>query len=207
MSRIETHAAQRCCEVLRRRQLMEPVRMPESLSILSVAAAAVYALVALACVVGTGTAATKNQPVWHRNAWAALAALFIILLCMRGLGIEEWARGILREGLRSDGAYADRRGLQGIIVSAVLACVGAAGGWWFYRASQRLRGRRNVAVMVALASGAAMIFLVVLRLISLHAVDTILYGPLKLNWVGDIGSCAVVAMAAIYYVKLVRARP
>lgn len=181
--------------------------MPESLSILSVAAAAVYAVVAVTCVIGTGTAVTNRQPIWHRNAWVALALLFIVLLCMRGLGIEEWARGILREGLRSDGAYAERRGVQGMVVAAVLASVGAAGGWWFYRASQRLRGRRNVAVMVALASGAAMIFLVLLRLISLHAVDSLLYGPLKLNWVGDIGSCLIVVFAAIYYVKLVRARP
>jgi hypothetical protein len=52
-----------------------------------------------------------------------------------------------------------------------------------------------------------MLFLVILRVISLHMIDRLLFGPLKLNWIGDIGASLVVLGAAIYYMKLVRERP
>jgi hypothetical protein len=46
-----------------------------------------------------------------------------------------------------------------------------------------------------------------LRIASLHMIDALLYGPLKLNWVIDIGGSLVVLVAAIYYVQLVHTRP
>jgi hypothetical protein len=46
-----------------------------------------------------------------------------------------------------------------------------------------------------------------LRLASLHAVDALLYSPVKLNWVIDLGASLVVMLSAIGYIRLVRARP
>ncbi|MFY7744441.1 MAG: hypothetical protein ACOVQY_03395 [Erythrobacter sp.] len=34
-----------------------------------------------------------------------------------------------------------------------------------------------------------------------------LYGPLKLNWVIDLGATLTVLVAAAYYVRIVRVRP
>ena len=164
-------------------------------------------LVALASMAACGTATTSGQPRWNRRVWLALAILFLLLIILRGFGIEEWLRDAMRDALRSGGNYAERRSTQSVIASIVLLLVGAAGFWWLYRTTQRLRGRRNLATVIALASGLAMTFLVLLRLISLHMIDRLLYGSIKLNWIMDFGTTMAVLAAAIYYVRLVRARP
>ena len=67
-------------------------------------------------------------------------------------------------------------------------------------------GRRNIAVAIGIASCGVMLAIIALRMISLHAMDRLLYGPLKLNWVGDLGASALVLGAAIYYVLLLKGR-
>lgn len=181
--------------------------MAESITYLGLAAIVLYGAVALACMAAGGTAAKLGQTSWNRNVWLALAGLFLVLIMLRGFGIEEAVRGALRSELRSDGGYEERRQMQGLIVAAVLVLAASAGGWWFYRATRKLRGRRNVATMAALLAGAAMVFLVGLRMVSLHMIDKALFGAFKLNWIIDIGASLIVLAAAIYFVRLVRARP
>ena len=181
--------------------------MTDGMSYFSLAATALYALVALAAMAACGTAASGGQPLWNRNAWVTLALLFVVLIVLRGFGIEEMIRDSMRQTLRGDGLYEGRREVQGIVASVVLVAVAFAGGWWFYKATRELRGRRNVATMAALGAGGVMVFLVALRMISLHAIDKALYGAFKLNWIGDIGTSLIVLGAAVYYVRLVRARP
>lgn len=181
--------------------------MAGSITYLSLAAIGLYALVSLACMAACGTAAKLGQATWNRNAWLGLAALFVVLIALRGLGVEDMIRDAMRTELRSDGSYDTRRFGQGIVVSIVLAVVSVAGMFWGYRLSRRSRGRRNQTTLAALAAGGVMVFLVVLRVISLHMIDRLLFGPLKLNWIGDIGASLVVLGAAIYYMKLVRERP
>ena len=181
--------------------------MVDSISIFSLAATALYAGVALAAMAACGTAATSAQPNWNRNAWLALSVLFFVLILLRGLGIEEWLRDAIRETMRGDGSYSERRTVQGLIASGALVVAAALAFWWLRRATRSLRGRRNLATVAGLAAGGAMVFLVLLRMISLHMIDRALYGPLKLNWIGDIGSSLIVLGAAIFYVRLVRERP
>lgn len=181
--------------------------MASNVSLFSLLAVAFYVVVALAAMTAAGTASKAAQPRWNRNVWLALAALFVVLVVWRGFGLEELVKDALRTELRNDGTYADRRRLQGIIASVVLALVFAAGSWWLYRATRSLSGRRNIATFAGLLAGAAMLFLVALRLISLHMIDRALYGPFKLNWIVDIGASAAVLAAAVYYVRLVRKRP
>ena len=181
--------------------------MATGISHFSFAAAALYVLVAMAAAAAASIATGRRQPVWNRNVWAALAVLFTGLVVLRFLGTEEILREALREGLRSDGSYAGRRWVQGVIASIAIAVVALAGFAIVRRLSRSLKGRRNIATSAALVAGAAMVFLVVLRLISLHMIDAALYGPLKLNWIIDLGSSLVVAAGAIYYIRIVRARP
>ena len=49
-----------------------------------------------------------------------------------------------------------------------------------------------------------MIGVMVLRTISFSALDKLLYGPFKLNWVGDIGAALLVLGAAVFYLRLAR---
>ena len=75
-----------------------------------------------------------------------------------------------------------------------------------YTVAQRIHGRRNIAVGVAATASGVMMVTIAMRIISLHAMDRLLYGPLKLNWIGDVGSSFFVIAAAIYYVMLVTGR-
>ena len=56
-------------------------------------------------------------------------------------------------------------------------------------------------------AGALMLGLLILRFVSLHAIDRLLYGSLKLNWVGDIGASCAILLAAGCYVSLIRQLP
>lgn len=73
--------------------------------------------------------------------------------------------------------------------------------------ARNLRGRRNMAVLVSVLTVFAMLFLMALRLASLHATDALLHSAFKLNWLIDIGSNLTVLGAAVTYIRLVRARP
>ncbi|MHA7820207.1 MAG: hypothetical protein ACX930_11225 [Erythrobacter sp.] len=181
--------------------------MATSVSLYSLIAVVFYVVVALAAMAACGTASTSGQPRWNRNVWLALAILFVVLILLRGFGIEELVKDALRTELRTNDTYDERRQIQAIIASAIMAIVAAAGMLWLYRATRSLNGRRNLATMAGLLAGAAMVFLVILRLISLHMIDRALYGPFKLNWIVDLGASAVVLGTAIYYIRLVRARP
>lgn len=64
-----------------------------------------------------------------------------------------------------------------------------------------------MAVIIAVGCAAGMVFLLLLRILSLHSVDDVLYGPLKLNWVGDVGMSLAVLGCAIRYAKIVSTAP
>lgn len=177
-----------------------------TVSHLSLIAAGLYAFVAVSCAAAAATAVSRRQRHWHIYAWTALSALFCGLMISRIAGFEELARSMLREELRGGGAYEGRRDFQTRIV-AMLLSVGAIGALiWFYRAGRALHGRRNMATIAALGAGAGMLLLIALRLISLHAIDKILFGPLKINWFADLGISVLIMTAGAFYFRHVRSR-
>ncbi len=173
-------------------------------SLLSIIAAAFYLLVVLAVGAAGVRAGAAGQPNWHRAAWFGLAALFVLLALWRVLALEEIVRAELRDSLRGSGAYEMRRSYQSIIASALVALAGIAGFAAAWRARAFMRGRRNLALLAALAAGGGLVLLVAFRLVSFHWVDALLYGPLKLNWFADIGLSVAVMFAAVFYVRLLR---
>lgn len=176
------------------------------ISPLSLAVSGIYIVVAVLTAVAGMVAGQRRQPAWHRRAWLLLAILFALLVAMRLLNVEELLRENLRELLRVDAAYDNRRDFQQPLAAAVVGLGGLAGLMLFAWVLRKLPGRRNLAVLAGLAAGAGMLTLVALRLISLHAVDAWLYGPLKLNWVADVGFCLVTAVAAGWYIRRLGAR-
>ncbi|MEM9310795.1 MAG: hypothetical protein AAGA34_05050 [Pseudomonadota bacterium] len=178
--------------------------MSDGPSALSLAAAALYALVALSCVWAANSAARVRARSWHWRGWVALVILFLVLFILRVTMAEDVLRNSLRTILRASEAYDNRRDWQALVVAGVGLVVAGLAAWLSYRALQGSRRRPDVALMLALAAGFAMIGLVVLRLVSFHWVDRVLNGPLKLNWLGDIGSSLVVLGAASFYVWLMR---
>jgi hypothetical protein len=175
-------------------------------SSLSLVAAAFYGAVVVSCVLALAAARDRRQIRWHVTGWSVLAMLFIILAAMRLFAVEDILRDGLRELLRAEGTYDSRRALQGPIFATLFVIAAAMGGFWFFHVSRTIRGRRNIAAMLAIASGCSLLFLLMVRIVSLHAMDELLYGPLKLNWVIDLGSSAVVLAAGFYYWRLVTGR-
>jgi hypothetical protein len=136
-----------------------------------------------------------------------LALFFGVLIALRLVDAEEWLRAILRDYLRISGHYGDRRSLQSPLAVVILTIAGVGAMFAVQRWARNLRGRRNMARLAGVLAAAAMVCLMALRIASLHMIDALLYGPLKLNWVIDIGGSLVVLVAAIYYVQLVHTRP
>jgi len=176
-------------------------------SVLSLLGSGLYLLVLLACLVAAGTAVRGRQLAAHWQSWALVALLFGLFALLRFYNVEEIVRGTLRAYFRAEGSYADRRAVQAPLVALLLAIVALVTAALMYRWSRVVRGRRNVARVVAVVAVLAMLLLIALRLASLHALDALLFWPLKLNWIIDIGASLTVLAAAAYYVKLVRERP
>lgn len=146
----------------------------------------------------------QRQAAWHAQAWVAIAFMFIVFGVMRVLGVEEMLQSDLRSTLQIDQRYEDRRALQGPLVGVIFTIAAAMGAGLFYYIAKRVRGRRNIATLAALGCTGGMIVLTVLRLISLHSVDALLYGPLKINWIADVGLTLAVLGCAVRYRTVVR---
>jgi hypothetical protein len=175
-------------------------------SMLSVVACGVYVIVA-ACAWQAGRVAkAKRQQPWHRNAWTLIVVFFFFLIASRMFGLEELLRAELRDVLKAQDFNEDRRTLQGPVIAVLIMAVAALGMLASYWISQRLSGRRNIAVAVAIGACGVMGATIAMRTVSLHALDRLLNGPLKLNWVGDIGASLAVIVAAVMYARIVSGR-
>lgn len=172
-------------------------------STFSLIAACLYGLVVASCLLALGTAAKRRQARWHVLGWFAIAVLFVALGVMRLFAFEDLLREGLRSVIRDEGAYDSRREVQGPVFAALFITAAFFAGFWFYRTSRAISGRRNVATMIAIGCAFALTFLASLRIVSLHSVDELLYGPLKLNWIIDIGSSVVVLACGVYYWRVV----
>jgi len=175
-------------------------------SLLSLSAASLYVLVVCACLVASGSGFRFRQQVWHVRVWLILAVLFALLAALRISNLEEIWRDELRIFLRADAVYDGRRNFQRPIAATIIAILAAATFFGAYRFVRVARGRRNIAAIAAAAGGLVMTGLLALRLISLSPVDALLFGPLKLNWILDIGSSVLILGAAVYYTRLIRSR-
>ena len=176
--------------------------MHASRKLLSLTAAGLYLAVAAACAYAAAAARGDGAPRRGRAIWLTIAGLFVILAASRMLNAEERARDVMRAWLNAGIGYESRRTVQAPIAAAVLGLGGAAGiALLLGYGRARSGSRAERAIVWATRAAAAMIVLVALRLISFHPVDAILYRPLRLNRVFDIGLTAVVGLAALAYVR------
>jgi hypothetical protein len=176
-------------------------------SIFSLSAAVLYMIVLFACAAAAMIAGRHGQPPRHWRIWAAIAFGFMLLALLRITGFEEAIRDLFRDMLRAEGAYDDRRSLQRPLAAGLLCVVSLLVGWGLARQWRLARGRRNLAVAAALTGFATMIMLLGVRIVSLHQLDRLLYGPPKLNWIIDLGASMAVLGAALLYVRYVVQRP
>lgn len=171
-------------------------------------AVAVYlaaaALAARACIAARNGRHRRRVPGWHSGVWLAVAVVFVLVAISRQFGIEESLRIWLRSGLRAEGVYESRQGFQSVLASVVIvaAALAATGGFALMLRSRVLQhaGLSRIVAVAGLAV-AAMIVLIVLRLVSLHMLDVLLFRGPRLNWMIDIGSTVVAGAAALRYVR------
>lgn len=175
------------------------------ISTLSLVAAGLYGVVVPACLLAARTSIHHRQQGWHKLVWLTLALLFAGLIAMRLAGVEDFVREGAREVLRDKGMYEGRRDFQRKLAAALVIVFAFAGGYVAIRFGRYLQGRRNAAAALGAACAVGMIVLLCMRFVSLHDIDRWLYGPLKLNWVGDLGITFLVLGAAIFYSRVVQA--
>lgn len=172
--------------------------------------ACVLYLVAVWCAARAARAAVRVAHHEERRWWTVIASLFGVLALSRGLGIEEAFRQALRSRIMAAGLYQHRWEYQSVLASAVILCITGAAAVFYVRWTQRQsawRGRRTVRAQrlaqvtgLAQAASGAMVTLVLLRLVSIHAVDSLLYRGPHLNWLVDIGATlAVIGLGLTYH--------
>ncbi len=175
-------------------------------STLSLLAAVLYLVVATAAAAAAVEAFRHRQVAWHLIVWGIIAAFFIGLALARIYGLEDLLREDLRMMLYAERTYEERRTLQKPLFAFVFVIAASMVGGLVYFLARGVQGRRNVASLVAIACTGGLLFLAALRLVSLHSVDALLYGPVKINWFADLGMTIAVLACAVRYCLIVRRR-
>ncbi len=166
---------------------------------LNLAASFLYLCVALLCA--RASIAARRTGGRHASFWTFAAALFLALIVWRELAVEEHLRAMIRDLLRSDGVYADRRTFQRPLAAALLiGLIAVTALAWRFRPAMSM-ARPSEAVRWAITGILLMSGLILLRLTSFHQMDAFLYGPLRLNWLVDIGSSTLVGIASWRFVR------
>lgn len=172
-----------------------------------------YLATALLCAralrAGRGGAAAIRPPAFHGRVWLIAAIVFFAAAISRRFGIEDDLRVWLRGGLRAEHLYQERRDFQSVIASVVIvvaALVGMGGFALMLRSGVLQRkGPSRIAAIAGLAS-ASMVLLIMLRLVSLHLTDVLLFRGPRLNWFIDIGTTGITGWMAFTYVPALRRR-
>lgn len=165
----------------------------EELNWLSIAGIGLYILAAIGCLAVTlmlRQAPEKKGEMW---IWLSVALGFLAFAASRFWQIEARLTAALKSYFMAHGDYAARQSWQAPLASLVLVVCVAVSLWVYFK----FRRRKNVILTPVDLAGLAllsMLALIILRIISLHAIDQILFGW-RLNWVLDPGF-TIMAMGA-----------
>lgn len=175
------------------------------LTVASLIGVLLYSVTAACCLFAVQNARNYHASAMQTANWLAIAAVFVGLIALRGFLIEDWIEQTIRQLIRDTGGYNERRRYQAVIaiVMSGLALVVLFVG---YRSFVRVRCRSDMILFFANAACVAMIGLIAFRMLSLHAVDRVLY-DFKVNWVIDIGTTIVVAGCAVVFARSVKSQP
>lgn len=173
---------------------------------LSLTAAALYLIAAALCCGAAHTAGKSDRRRRNRAIWVAIAGLFVLLAASRVFDLENAVRAALRMRLAQEGEYGMRKSIQAPLAAALLAVGGLAGIALLLGLRPAAPDRAARAVTLAARCAVIMIGLVALRLVSLHATDALLYKPVHLNWLIDIGTTLAIAVCAWIYGRTAQPR-
>lgn len=150
-----------------------------------------------------------RPPAFHNRVWLVAGVVFFAAAISRYFGIEDDLRIWLRGGLQAEHLYKERRDFQSVIASLVIvaAALAGVGGFALMLRSGVLqrKGPSRITAIAGLAC-AGMVLLILLRLVSLHMMDLLLFRGPRLNWFIDIGATLITGWMAIAYVPALRRR-
>ena len=174
----------------------------EELTLLSMAGAGLYLLASMTCILAgsvQGQVTDKKRKKWF---WFVIAVAFVLLAVSRIFGIEEAISLGLKAEFIAKEEYSQRRGWQRWFVAGALL-IAAGFCFWLLRRSifRKSPGswRQNLVILAVIGLGT----IVLLRIISFHATDKLLYG-LRLNWILDPGLTLLVIAMALLTVRELR---
>ena len=164
----------------------------ETISYFSLAACLAYVMTAAISLMAAFAARARRQRAAAHH-WIFVGTIFVALAGWRLANGEVLVQAHSRFWAQAHGWYDERHDWQAPITLAALLAVGAV-----LVAAVRWAGTRPSAR--ALCVAIVMILFAALRVISLHAVDEVLYravGPFHLNYVIDLGLTGVAAALAL----------
>lgn len=148
------------------------------------------------------------RPQRETHLWLAIAAVLLALAVFRLGNGEDLLRQDVRAWAAASNLYADRRMWQAPFAAAVFLGAALAGFLMMRRWQKSRVDKGQWALRIALLAVAAFLPLYAIRLISLHITDVLLYsGPVRLNWILELGICGAVLVCAIFYGESVKRRP
>jgi drug/metabolite transporter (DMT)-like permease len=125
--------------------------------------------------------------------WALTTAVMLLLGINKQLDLQSFLTETLRDWAIADGWYEQRRKYQ---VGAIVA-LGAAGVLAVAAGAYLVRRVLRRAAGVVIGLGLVVTF-VLIRAASFHKVDVILtHGPVRWNWVLELGAIGIVAASAL----------
>lgn len=135
-----------------------------------------------------------------------MTMFFAVLILIRLLNVEQRVSDYMRDIARIENVYDERRSVQNILVVLIIImiCVVA----FILRHRMMKHGNIHPAMKMILISRfavAAMIVLILMRMISLHMIDALLYrgGPLRMNYILDFAATSLIAWSAWNYRRCV----
>lgn len=146
-----------------------------------------------------------HRPLYEWRHWLHVTALFGLLAVIRLTNLDHIAQDFFRALTQSTGDYEARREWQRPAAAFVILLLGVTCFRTF--AIVRKQQGHPIRLIMFFSRGAALLMLLyfLLRLISLHAVDAMLYsgGMLRVNYVVDLGLATMNAFYALSYKRLV----
>lgn len=152
-----------------------------------------FVVTALACFIASG-ARRKSRDL---SIWRRLSIVYGLLAIEMIAAMRHRIHDFVNALLKATGEYSARSGLQEMLIAALAIVIITTMGVYFVRLG-KVKGATRLAVGVTIA----LVALFLLEMISLHAIDAILYrpiGPLMAIAYLWIAASAVTGIAALRY--------
>jgi hypothetical protein len=139
--------------------------------------------------INASEAQNQRQLAWF---WLGACALMALLGLNKQLDLQTLFTEVGRDLAHSQGWYEQRRKYQALFIIAI-GIVGTAAAFGAAYLLRRVARR----IVLALGGLSALVVFIVVRAASFHHVDILLRsGPIRLNWLLELGGIALVAFAA-----------